>query len=281
MRVGAGILALGTGVSVGQREGGGDFGSRWHAGESSRAGILNRAPSRVGSNNLGRDVANRAVGDTGWARGDGIHVGRGEGRGVSWSGSGTGRRRGGGVELGGSGRANLRDNGGAAMRDAVGNSAVGKPVRRGRGLGSAGSRCSGGDGARRGSGCCRRGGARRGAGGGGSGSHSRGGCLASSGTITLETGGDSVCALANGDQVCTAVLVLGNVNVLVVPVKDHISSPQEGIAENGEVVVLRNAKLADAQVRLLPDEVLVVDADNGIAKLEVDRPDGVDDIAGH
>lgn len=272
LRVGASVLALAASVGVGQREGGSDLGSRWHAGESSRTGTLNRAPSRVGSNNLGRDVANRAVGDAGWARSDGIHVCRGESRSVSWSGSGSVCRRGGGVVLGGSSRADLRDNGGAAMRDAVGNSAVGKSVRGGRGLISAGSRCSGGDGLRRGGGCCRRGDVHRGVGSGGGGEswHGGGSGLASSSTIALETRWDGVSTLADRNQVCTAVLVFGDVDVLVIPVKDDISSPQESIAENGEVVILRNAKLADAQVRLLPDEILVVNTDNGIAKLEVD-----------
>jgi hypothetical protein len=36
------------------------------------------------------------------------------------------------------------------------------------------------------------------------------------------------------------------VNVLVIPIKDHIGGSQESVTENREVIVFRNTKLADA-----------------------------------
>lgn len=270
LRMSASVLALAAGVGVGQREGSSDLGGRRRVvGDTGRFGVLNRAPSRVGNDNLGRDVANRAVGDRRRARGDGVHVGRGEGRGVRRSSRGTvaRSRRGGGTSSSG---ALVRDNCGASVRDNVAGSAVGEPVG-GRGLETAASR-------RRG---CGQAGCRGGLGGGdwlgrGDGSrsrgggHSRGGCATSTRASTGETSRDSVRAGADGDQVGAAVLVLGDVNVLVVPVEDDVGGSQESVAKNGEVIVLRDTELADAQVGLLPDEVVVVDADGGVAKLEVD-----------
>jgi hypothetical protein len=71
------------------------------------------------------------------------------------------------------------------------------------------------------------------------------------------------------------------VDLLVVPVKDDVGSAQKGVAQNREVVVLGHTELADAQVRLLPDEVLVLDVDHNVAKLEVDTAGGVNDVAVH
>lgn len=218
-------------------------------------------------------MANGAVGDRGRARGDGVHVGRGEGRGISGSSSGTG--------TGSSGSALVQGSGGAEARDGVDNSAIAKVVRSGRT--SAAGRASGQRHAGGGSGRCRdsRSGGHLGRCGGGRSGRlgSRGGLVDGGSTLADGRSRDSVGARADGDQLSTAVLVSCNVNFLVIPVKDDISSPQEGVTKNGEVIVLRNTKLADAQIRLLPDEVLVLDVDDDVTKLEVDTAGGVDDIA--
>ena len=167
--------------------------------------LITGAEGRVRGEDLGGDLTNRAVGDGGLAGGDGVDASGRDGRGNGRLG------RGGLVPAAGGSRGSvvvnaIRDGSSAGSRDRRGGGSNGGGVTRARGSNSGSSRRGAGDAA------------------GGLG-------LAA---VTHDVG-NSTRAAAKGNEFGTAVFVVGQVDLAVVPVVNGIGSSQERVTENGEL----------------------------------------------
>lgn len=237
-----GAVSNGVDVGVGDDRGVADDGRVGGLGGLGLAGAV----GRVRGDDLGGDGADRAVGHAGRARGDGVDLAGGDGRrdgGRSRSGrSRVGRVQVRGVQVGRARQSRKRvgERLGLGGSELVGDDGRGV-VEAGGGegesrLGGGGGSRIAGDGTGRGLGLGRsnrlsRGGrSRRGLGGSGQ--------LRSVGRVRrsalADDIGNRVSTASDGNQVSTAVLVVSQPDVLVVPVVDDVSSSQESITKDGE-----------------------------------------------
>ena len=223
LALGAGSFAgaVGDGVRLGGGEDGRDAGQRRSSrgrGQSGAAALAG-APGGRASDSLRGDGANGASSHVGRARSHGVRVGGRVGRSVSRRSRRVVPSR--GRERLGAGRVRGLAGDGAVVAVSVRDRGVSRGLGRGRGN-SSGRVRDARDGGLSGAGC--------GSDGTGRSSRGRGHGLAA---LALKRG-DGIWSLTDGDELGAAVLVVGKVDVAVVPVVDDVGGAQEGIAKDRE-----------------------------------------------